>query len=196
MAKDSKKTEDPKPQGSANSKPKDKDKKDEPRLGTPPVPSKDDGKKDSDDGKLTPPFASSSVGAKPAGRVPGKKVEPEEEYDCLKQYEIHRPTGRPYFELSGIAYSPPTKGSKRALMKEVLLKQPRVTFMAPRKDGEHKSVHQQVCLNGYRLEIPKNTYVRLPQQIVEVLSSSLEQTEAALNQFLIGSKQGTEDALK
>ena len=187
MVKDSEQS-DSKPQGSASSKPKPAD---EPRLGASNASSTNGGKENDDD-KFTPSPQPRGARSTTQGVRSAKPVEDE---DYLKPFEIHQATGRPYFELSGVSYSSPTPGSKRAKMKAILLKQPRIRFFVPRKDGEDKTVHQQVCLNGYRLEIPKNTYIDVPQQIAEVLADSLSQTEAALNQFLIDKKEGVGNAL-
>lgn len=70
---------------------------------------------------------------------------------------------------------------KAKIMKEFLLSQPEIATFIPRDPNEDKSVEQVVNLNGYKLEIPKNTYVSLPLQVHEVIRAALEQTEKAFS---------------
>ena len=115
------------------------------------------------------------------------------EEDYLRKYEWHKPTGYPYFMVSGVKYSPPSVGSKAEKMKKFLLEQPRVRVFVPRTVNESPKVLQTVNLNGYRLDFPKNTYIEMPEQIAEVLRRSLAQTEDALNQFRID-REGFNDS--
>lgn len=107
----------------------------------------------------------------------------------LQRFEYHQPTGRPYFQLSGIPYIPLPVGSKAEIMKKKLLSQEIVTVFIPRKEGESDKVLQTVNLNGYHLELPKQTYLELPKQIVDILKESLKQDEEALRAFRIDTPQ-------
>ena len=119
--------------------------------------------------KLTPP--------------PDPKLEDKKEKDYLWQYEFHHDTGRPYFQLqnrSDIKYMPPQPGTKSAKMKAHLLGQEKKEYSIPRNPNESKEILQTVNMNGYHLELPKNTYIYLPIQIVEFLKESQMRTENAL----------------
>ena len=99
--------------------------------------------------------------------------------DYLQKYQVRIVQG---IQIKGGKESDPEKDSKAERMKEHLLSQPRVRMMISRPDGESKSVEQSVTLNGYRLDLPKNTYLDLPQQIAEVIRQSQGQTEEAFAQ--------------
>lgn len=116
------------------------------------------------------------------------EIKSEKKNDYLRKYEYHQPTGRPYFQLSSAIYSPPPKGSKAEIMKNVLLSQKRVTVFIPRKEAESDQILQTVNLNGYHLELPKQTYLELPEQIVDLLKDSLKQDEEALRSFRIDTR--------
>ena len=112
----------------------------------------------------------------PETEAPEKK---EEVGDYLKQYEYQKASGHPYAKSAamGFPYSAPT--GRALVMKNVLLKQPRIRTSISRNQGEHKSILQSICLNGYRLDFPKNSALQLPEQIVETLEESQEITEHA-----------------
>ena len=57
------------------------------------------------------------------------------------------------------------------------------------------SIKQTVCLNGYRLELPKDTYVDVPEAIANVLAESLKQTNVAIQKGQISGDKGKEAAL-
>lgn len=118
---------------------------------------------------------------------------PEPEKDYLKKYEVHVPSGYPYFMVPGVKYSAPAVGSKAETMKKILLAQPRIRFFIQRGQNESPKVLQTVNLNGYRLDLPKNAYMDLPEQVCNVLMDSLKQTESALNQFRID-REGFDDS--
>lgn len=104
------------------------------------------------------------------GSLPTAK--PVEDY--LRPYQYRKGT------LLGSPESDPQVGSKAELMKKALLKQPRVRILIPRPQGE-KNIEHSVTLNGYRLDLPKNQYLELPQQIADVIMDSQQQTEAAIS---------------
>lgn len=106
-------------------------------------------------------------------------ADPNYEEDYLRKYQYRKQT--PF----GSKKSDPPAGSKAAIMKAKLLKQERVMTMVPVEQGSDPSVPHTVTLNGYRLDIPKNTYLELPKQVAEVIRTSFNQTVAALSQFQI-----------
>lgn len=114
-------------------------------------------------------------------------LEPVEDY--LRQYQYRKQT------VFGSKDSDPQPGSKSDIMKKHLLASPRVRMFIPRPEGEDKSILQSVTLNGYRLDLPKNAYIELPEQIFNVLKESLAQTEIALDQNRISGNKQKENAL-
>jgi len=117
------------------------------------------------------------------------KPEPGEPVDYLRPYQYRKQTE------AGSVESDPAPGSKAATMKAFLLSQPRVRMLIPRPQGEKSSIKQSVNLNGYRLDLPKDTYVEVPLQIAEVLGESLKQTNAALQVNRIDGDTAKERAL-
>lgn len=113
----------------------------------------------------------------------------EEAGDYLRKYQVRKQTP------PGSIESDPPKGTKAAKMKKFLLSQPKVRMLVPRPAGEHSSIQQSVCLNGYRLDFPKDTYVDVPLQVAEVLGESLKQTNAALQKNLIEGNKAKEESL-
>lgn len=88
----------------------------------------------------------------------------------------------------------PAPGSKAEIMKKELLKQPRTNIMIPK---EHKADNfpLSVTLNGYRLDLPKQVYVEVPQQVAEVVMYNQRQTQEALKPFRIDGNKDSETAL-
>lgn len=86
-------------------------------------------------------------------------------------------------------------GGKAKAMKDSLLVQGRVRVLIPVDSGSDPSVPFSVCLNGYRLDLPRNQYIDVPQQVAEVIMNSHSQTVRALEQFKIGGNKAKEDAL-
>jgi len=54
--------------------------------------------------------------------------------------------------------------------KEYFEKQPKVIMNLPLKDGEVRGSYESVCVNGYRLQIPKGVSVKLPSGVAEILA--------------------------
>jgi len=106
-----------------------------------------------------------------------KKV--EEEYDYLRKYQYRKQT------QFGSMASNPQLGSKAEKMKNILLTQPKVTTYIPRPENEDPSILLSVTLNGYRLDLPKEEYIVVPQQISDVIALSLKQTRRALSTGLL-----------
>lgn len=69
--------------------------------------------------------------------------------------------------------------SKAARMKEALEKQEKVPVFVPLDGKEKKGTQLPVTLNGYRVNVPKGLYVKVPQQVAQVIMDSLNQTQEA-----------------
>ena len=115
--------------------------------------------------------------------------EKQEEADYLRKFQYRKNT-----KLGSIK-SDPQPGSKAAIMKRVLLKQPRVRVFIPRNGTESPAIKQSVTLNGYRLDLPKQAYHEVPQQVADVIMDSLSQTEAAILRNQINGDKAKETAL-
>ena len=85
--------------------------------------------------------------------------------------------------------SNPAPGTKADKMKKQLLKQDRVRIIIPKADGEDPKIRLSVNLNGYRLDLPKNTYLDLPDQIADVIIDSQKQQTEALIPFRVPANQ-------
>lgn len=68
---------------------------------------------------------------------------------------------------------------KEKLMKEYLEKQPKAGYAIPLDIGERIGAYLTVTMNGYRLSIMKGRVVQLPQPVIDLLSESFAQTQAA-----------------
>lgn len=111
-----------------------------------------------------------------------------EEEDYLQKYQYVRelPLGDP---------STNPRGGKAEIMKKALLKQSKVSILIPVDSGADASVPLSVTLNGYRLDLPRNTYIEVPKHIAEVVMQSQKQTVQALNQFRTDRSKSVEEAL-
>ena len=110
----------------------------------------------------------------------------EEDYLQKYQYMREKPLGHPD--------SNPREG-KAKLMKDNLLTQSRVTVMIPVDSGSDASVPFSVQLNGYRLDLPRNQYIAVPEQVAEIIQNSHNQTVAALSRDRIDGDSRKESAL-
>ena len=121
-----------------------------------------------------------------------EKEVPEEDY--LRQYQFKKVKNIP--TIGGVL-TDPDKGSKAERMKEHLLKQKKVFSMIPLPEGTDPKIPYSVTLNGYRLDLPTNSYIDLPEQVSEIIRNSLKQTLAALSRDRIesNSKPGADNAL-
>ncbi len=72
-------------------------------------------------------------------------------------------------------------GSKAAIMKAKLAKQPKVRILIPLEGKEKIGSTMPVTLNGYRLNIQKGVYVDVPEQVARIIMKSQQQTIAALD---------------
>ena len=133
------------------------------------------------------------------GRLKPKDDEEEKEEgqssapaDFLRQYQYKKVNGNP---MVGGPLTDPDPGSKAAVMKAFLLAQERVSIFIPRVEGENPRVTLSVNLNGYRLDLPKQTYLQLPKQIAEVIMESQKQQVQALQPYLINRDEKTAEAL-
>ena len=112
----------------------------------------------------------------------------DKEQDYLQKYQYGR-------ELPlGDERTNPRDG-KAKVMKQALLSQSKVRVMIPVDSGSSPDVPFSVTLNGYRLDLPRNQYIDVPEQVAEVIMNSHSQTNQALNQFKIGGDKAKEDAL-
>lgn len=112
-----------------------------------------------------------------------------EEDDYLRKYQVRGNT------VPGSKESDPVPGSKAEVMKANLLSQRKVYHSISRDMGEDKTVKQSVCLNGYRLDFPKQAHIYLPEQISKLLAKSQNQTMEALEVGRIDGDTAKEKAL-
>ena len=99
----------------------------------------------------------------------------EQETDYLRKYQYGKemPVGHPNTD--------PVCGSKAERMKAHLLAQPKVRIIVQKEQGEEGTTPLSVNLNGYRLDLPKNVYIDVPEQIADLVVNSQQQKENALN---------------
>ncbi len=111
--------------------------------------------------------------------------------DYLQQYQYKKETPLGHITTN------PSPGSKPHRMKQQLLKQPRVRIIVPRPPGEPDSIRLSVCLNRYRLDLPKQSYIEVPEQVALVIMRSQKQTDEALKPFRLdgSADQARKDAL-
>lgn len=118
-----------------------------------------------------------------------EEVKEVAEVDYLQKFQYGRE-----LPLGDIRTNP--REGKSALMKRELLKQPKVSVMIPVESGSDPKVRLSVTLNGYRLDLPRNTYIEVPKQIAEVVMNSQKQQFDALQQFRSDrNKDGLKEAL-
>ena len=117
-------------------------------------------------------------------------VEEEIDPDYLRQYQYKKDV------VFGSIESNP-KGGKAEVMKNSLLLQDKVRILIPVDSGMDASIKKSINLNGYRLDLPKNTYIEVPKQIADVIMSSQKQEVQALSPLRIDrSKEGLDLAMK
>ena len=121
-----------------------------------------------------------------------EKEEVDIEEDYLRQYQYKKVNNIP--TIGGIL-TDPDKGSKAETMKAFLLTQKRIATLIPLSEGSDPKILYSVTLNGYRLDLPTNTYIEIPEQVAEVVRQSNKQTLIALDQFKISGNKVKEDAL-
>lgn len=126
----------------------------------------------------------------PPSPAPEPVVEVEKDY--IEKYQYKNINGMP---IIGGVITNPDVGSKAEVMKNSLLKQPRVSIFIPKAEVEDPKVQLSVNLNGYRLDFPKNVYLEVPQQIAEVIRESLNQQASALLPFQINRDKANREAL-
>jgi len=122
----------------------------------------------------------------------------EEEEDYLRKFQYKKVNNTPLWTYpnSEIA-TDPDKGSKAEKMKRFLLSETKVFTMIPLPEGSDPKVPYSVTLNGYRLDLPTNTYIDLPVSVAKIIRQSLNQTLVALSRDRIESntKPGADNAL-
>lgn len=139
----------------------------------------------------------------PAPKIRSTRAKKEEEdiaegdegYDYLQKYQYKKVNNNPVLGSVAGALTDPDKGSKAEKMKAFLLSQRKITMLIPLPEGSDPKVLHSVCLNGYRLDFPTNTYLEVPEQVAEVISKSNSQTLLALSQNRIDGNSKKEDAL-
>lgn len=119
----------------------------------------------------------------------------DQESDYLRKYQYKKVNNIPMLGSVGGEQTDPDPGSKAEVMKNFLLKQPRVTVMIPLDPGSDPKVLHSVTRNGYRLDFPSNTYIEVPVSIAEMIRDSNNQTLAALSQFKVDVGSKKDDAL-
>ena len=128
-----------------------------------------------------------------------KKEEEEEKsetpFDYLQQYQYKKVNNNPVLGSVAGALTDPDKGSKAEKMKAFLFGQRKITMLIPLPEGSDPKVLHSVCLNGYRLDFPTNTYIEVPEQVAEVVSKSNSQTLLALSKNRIDGNEKKENAL-
>lgn len=108
--------------------------------------------------------------------------EPEKvEDDYLQKYQYRKQT------IFGSVGSNPQAGSKAEIMKKNLLSQPKVKILIPKPEGMKGNQTHSVGINGYRLDLPMDEYVDVPQQVADLLQDSLKQTRVAIETGQISS---------
>lgn len=124
-------------------------------------------------------------GAVEAPSVEETRPSPKQPADYLRQYEVHRETGRPYWQLPAtMPYIPPEKDSRAEAQKAFFLSQPRVLVIIPRERGQQKGTQQvplTVNINGYRLDLPRGKYIEVPMDVATTVNDSQGQTDAAVH---------------
>jgi len=133
------------------------------------------------------------------GRVPNRISSDEDktpekpvEEDYIRQYQYKKVNNTPQI---GGKLTDPDKGSKAEIMKASLLKQKRISILIPLESGASPKVPYSVTLNGYRLDLPVQQYIDVPEQIAEKIRSANNQTMAALNRDKIDGDEKKENAL-
>jgi len=108
-----------------------------------------------------------------------KKAEKKEETSPKEKVEEKAEKKKDWGD--GITEGHVPKGTKAQIMREHLLKQPRVKILIPFDSGEKPGVTVPFTLNGYRMNVAKGVYVDVPEQIADMVMKSQKQTVAALN---------------
>jgi hypothetical protein len=134
------------------------------------------------DGRETKP-ASEDAPVKSEADEPEEEEETEEESPLLSEGSVEE-------------YKNPAVGSKAETMKRLLVAQPKVTIMIPLEGREPMGSTQSVTLNGYRLNITKGKYVKVPQQVAEVIMKSQRMTQEAINNYFLLDAQGISRAMR
>ena len=127
-------------------------------------------------------------------RIESEETEelPKEEVqeDYLRQYQVRKNT------RYGSKESDPQEGSKAEAMKKHLLSQRKIPMTFHREMGEDKGIKQTVNLNGYRLDFPKMTRLKVPEQVSELIDESLMETANAINnEYLIDGNTDKQNVL-
>lgn len=98
--------------------------------------------------------------------------------------------------IMGVVSESSMGGYKAKIMKESLMRQPRVTIMIPLEGNEKMGSSYPVTLNGYRLNITKGIYVKVPKQVAEVVMESQNMTQQAINNYFAMDAMGVSQAMR
>lgn len=79
--------------------------------------------------------------------------------------------------------------TRKQRIKRLLDSQPKVKVFVPRDFGEKAGAALPVTINGYTYSVLKGMMVEVPQGVYEVIQNSLEETEKAGTEFLMGRKK-------
>lgn len=80
-------------------------------------------------------------------------------------------------------------------MKKQLDAQPKVNFLIPLASGENEGSEDQVCINGYKMKIPKGKMVEIPQQVAELLAEKYKVQMLAGRDKLLSRSAQVQEAL-
>lgn len=96
--------------------------------------------------------------------------------DYLRKYQCKKITvdGKTWHAIGG-ERTDPDKGSRAERMKAGLLKQIKISTIIYPEPGSNVGIPFTVNLNGYRLDLPRNTYIEIPEQIANVVRKSQQQ---------------------
>ena len=122
----------------------------------------------------------------------GKGKDKVEDKDYLRKFQYKKVNDVP--TVGGIL-TDPEKGGKAEAMKAHLLSQPKVRIIIQKKQGEEGNTPLSVNLNGYRLDLPKNEYLDLPEQIAQLIMDSQQQRTEAIGESRVDGDAGKEKAL-
>lgn len=93
--------------------------------------------------------------------------------DYLRKYQYRQNT------VTGSPQSDPMPGSRAEKIKKILLTQPKVRIMIPKPESEKGYFPHSVTINGYRLDLPKNVYLDVPEQVADMVLNAQKQTQEA-----------------
>lgn len=121
-----------------------------------------------------------------------KVEEKKGDEDYIRQFQYKKVNNTP--QIGGVL-TDPDKGSKAEIMKAALLTQRRISILIPLESGASPKVPYSVTMNGYRLDLPVQQYIDVPEQVAEKIRDANNQTIAALSRDRIDGDSAKENAL-